>query len=205
MVKSLAQEQFELKHQEEVELAKRELERRSLDIIRVYNPLEHTFPFMYNRYWHRIPAKSTKDLPRYLAIHFFKHICDKMIGDQINTEGEALKALREKQMGKQFLDHYEENVQIWDRTPKMNDPELIEQIKKVVIKGIVEEYGMDEPEPELREFDKPLDFRPLHEQVFATIDKVVADVVPDEKLKPVDIPNPKQPVMSKTDLEREIA
>jgi len=171
-VKSLAQEQFEEKHAYEMELATRELKRRSFDVIRVYNPLDHTFSFMYDRFWHRIPAKTYKDLPRYLAMHFFKKICDDMIGAQIMKKGEELKKLREAQLGQPFLDHYEENVQIWDRTPKLNDPDLIEQIKKVVLIGLVEEYGMEEPEPETREPEKPTDFRPLHEQIFSSIDKI---------------------------------
>lgn len=174
MPKTLAQEAFDLQHANELELALRELARRSHDIIRVYNPLDHTFSFMYDRYWHRIPAKSEKDLERYLAKHFFKKICDKMIGDQIMLKGEELKALREKQLGTQFLDKYEENIMIWDKVPKLDDPDMIEQIKQVVILGVVEEYGMDEPdelEPQI--IDKPIDYTPLHEQIFSTVDKKI--------------------------------
>ncbi len=176
MAKSLQQEEFDIKHANEVELAKRELARRALDTIRVYNPLDHTFAFMYDRYWHRIPAKSYKDLDRYLAVHFFKKICDYMIGQQIMAKGEELKAVREKQLGKQYTDKYEENIQIWDRTPKLNDPELIQQIKAVVLVGVVEEYGAEEPEPEARIPDEPLDYRPMHERIFDTIDKTSAPV-----------------------------
>lgn len=188
MAKTLQQEEFDIKHANEVELAKRELTRRALDTIRVYNPLNHTFSFMYDRYWHRIPAKSYKDLDRYLAIHFFKKICDKMIGDQIMVQGEELKKVREAQMGHQFLDHYEENVQIWDKTPKLDDPDLIEQIKKVVLIGLVEEYGMDEPEPEERVADAALDYRPLHEQIFSTIDNKIAPEMPTEPREPIVAP-----------------
>ena len=206
LFKSQEEEQFYYRHESEVELAKRELQRKSLDTILVYNPLEHTFAFMYDRYWHRVPAKTERRFPRYLALRFFKAICDKMIGDQIMQQGEALKALREKQMGKQYLDHYEENVQIWDRTPKINDPEIIDQIKKTVIKGVVEEYGMDEPEPEVRIMDKPTDFRPMHEQIFSDIGTYSSDG--DIKL-PGEMDNmpqePQEPKKtSKTDLAREI-
>ncbi len=181
MAKTLAQEEFDIKHANEVELAKRELTRRALDTIRVYNPLKTTFAFMYDRYWHRIPPESYKDLDRYLAIHFFKKICDYMIGQQIMVKGEELKKVREAQMGHQFLDHYEENVEVWDKTPKLDDPDLIEQIKRVVLIGVVEEYGMDEPEPDLRVPDAALDYRPLHEQIFSTIDNKIA---PDEPVAP---------------------
>lgn len=196
MAKSLQQEEFDIKHANEVELAKRELARRALDTIRVYNPLDHTFAFMYDRYWHRIPAKSYKDLDRFLAIHFFKKICDFMIGQQIMTKGEELKALREKQLGKQYTDKYEENLQIWDRTPKLNDPELIEQIKAVVLVGVVEEYGADEPEPEQRIPDAPLDYRPMHERIFDSIDnKIVSTETPSVPLnRPIDQPRVEVPL-----------
>lgn len=210
MAKSLSQEAFEIKHANEMELAKRELTRRALDTIRIYNPLDHMFAFMYDRYWHRVPAHATKDVDRYLAVHFFKKICDFMIGQQIMLKGEELKALREKQMGKQFLDKYEENVQIWDRQPKLNDPDLIEQIKSVVLLGVVEEYGMDEPEAEEQVAEKPMDFRPLHEQIFSSIDKVVAtetvakQYTPESPVKPIEeILDPK-PETKKKELEKEI-
>ena len=171
--KSLEEEQFLAKHNAEVALATRELERRKNDTIRIYNPLDHTFSYMQDGYWHTIASKTTDDVPRYLAIHFFKKICDYMIGQQAMLKGKALKELREKQMGQQYLDHYQENVEIWDRMPKQNDPDLIEQIKKVVILGMVREYGMDQlPEQRERVADKPQDFRSIHEQVLDSIDRI---------------------------------
>ena len=174
--KSLTQEQFDQKHAEEVEIAKRELERKSHDNIRIYNPMEHSFRYMYDRYWHTVPAKSYKDVQRYLAIHYFKKICDYMIGQQILAKGEELKKLRERQLGKQYLDKYEENTQVWDRVPRLNDPELIEQIKGIVIVGLVEEYGMEEPEPDLREPIAPIDFRPMHEQIMGEIKPISSEM-----------------------------
>lgn len=211
MAKTLAQEAFEIKHANEVELAKRELTRRALDTIRIYNPLDHTFSFMYDRYWHRIAPHAYKDVDRYLAIHFFKKICDFMIGQQITLKGEELKALREKQMGKQFLDKYEENVQIWDRQPKLNDPDLIEQIKNVVLIKVVEEYGMDEPEEELQVADKPMDFRPLHEQIFNSIDtmpqreEVAKQYTPASAVKPIEEILNTKPEIKKKELEKEVS
>lgn len=189
--------------QNQLELAKRELERRSHDRIRVYNPLDTTFSFMYDRYWHRVPAKSYRDFERYLAIRFFKKICDYMIGQQQMVKGQELKELREKQLGQQFLDKYEENVQIWDKVPKLNDPDLIEQIKQVVLIGVVEEYGMDEPPLEPEVHDNPQDMRGLHEQIFSSIDTIKAPEH-QEMLKPVEnVPTPKKPT-SKTELAKEV-
>lgn len=155
----------------EMEMRRREAARRSMDTIRVYNPLDTTFSFMYDRYWHRVPAKSEKDFPRYLAMHFFKKISDEIINNKIQTEGQALKAKREKETGQEFKDPYEENVQVWDKMPKLNDPKLINDIKKTVIVGMVEEYGMDQV-PEEKTPDGPVDFRPIHEQAFDDINQV---------------------------------
>lgn len=211
---------YAAKHEAEVELAKRELERSSFDTVRVYNPLPIMFSFQRNGYWHRIAARSQKDFPRYLARHYFKKIADKMIGDQQSKKGEELKALREQQMGQQFLDHYEENIQVWDKVPKMNDPELLEQIRKVVIVGLVEEYGMEEPPmdelPNSGNVD--IQFRSVHQKVFddydmpklgatpvvdnttladdprtqAMLDELHAKPLPEKKAKP-----------TKSDLEKE--
>lgn len=178
------QEEFEQKHNVEMEIATRELKRRSMDTIRVYNPLDTQFSFMYDRYWHRVPAKTEKDFDRYLAMHFFKKICDYMIGQQILAKGEELKAIREKQMGKQYLDKYEENTEVWDRVPTMNDPDLINEIRKIVIVGLVEEYGEDMPEEDLREPEAKIDFRPLHEQAFENIGRV--PTTPVDTVKPLD-------------------
>lgn len=199
MAKSIAQEEFDVKHANEVELAKRELTRRQLDTIRIYNPLDHAFVFMYDRYNHKIPAKSTKDLDRYLANHFFKKICDYMIGEQILKEGEELKKLREQQMGKQFLDKYEENVQIWDRVPKLNDADLIQQIKDVVVLGLVEEYGMDQIEEEERVPEQALDYRPIHEQIFSAEDKRVP-----KQAEPIIKPFDDKPKKEKEQLAKEV-
>ncbi len=173
--KSIQQERFDVQHANEMELATRELIRRSHNTIRVYNPLDTTFSFMYDRFWHRVAAKSYKDMDQYLALKFFKNICDKMIGDQIQKKGQELIDLRIKQFGSAYKDHYEENVEVWDRTPKMNDPELIAQIKKLVLIGVVEEFGaqnidMAEPVPE-----PVTDYRSIHEQMFDNLEPISAN------------------------------
>ena len=154
-----------------MEVVKRELARQALDTIRVYNPMETTFSFMYDSYWHRVPAKSYMDMERFLARHYFKKICDYMIGQQIAVKGKELKAMREKQMGHEYTDHYQENLDVWEQTPKMNDPNLIEAIRKVVIIGVVKEYGAEAPEPQ-EQVTPSMDMRSLHEQIFDQIGKV---------------------------------
>lgn len=182
MDEQIRQQQREL----QMELNRREMQRKSQDVIRVYNPLDVKFNFKYDGYPQSVAAKSTKDFPRYLAVHFFKKIADYMIGQQQRLKGEELKALREKQFGKSFLDAYEENIEVWDRVPKLDDPDLLKEIRDTVILGLVEEYGFDVTE-EPQEPTKPLDFRPMHDQLFAEMDK---------RIDP-DVKEPQKPLKSK--------
>ncbi len=148
------------KQEADMELVRREMARISRDIIRVYNPLDFPFKFKWDSYPQSIPAKGTKDIERYLAMAYLKKIAQYMIGEQIMLKGKELLELREKQLGKQFLDKYEENKEVWDKTPKMNDPELIKAIGETVILGLVEEYGMEDVvdnEQPLEKKDTPYD------------------------------------------------
>jgi hypothetical protein len=177
-------EELKQKRELQMEMNRREMERTSLDTIRVYNPLDVKFTFKYDGYTHSVNAKSEKDFPRYLARHFFKKICDYMIGLQVTLKGEELKALREKQLGKSFLDKYEENIEIWNRTPRMDDPDLVKQMRDTVILGLVEEYGYDEvPEPE--ESIKKVDFRSMHDQIFSEQDKRVSQTPSSAPKRPL--------------------
>jgi len=160
----------------EMEIARREVERSSHDLWQVYNPLDRPFRFMYNRYWHSVPAKSYKNFEKFLMRAFLRAISNEMINEQIAAKGNELMTLRKKQFGQQFMDHYEENVQIWDRVPKVNDPELVNQVANIVIIGLVEEFGLEEPEPEQIQRDLPQDFAPVHDRVLAGfMDRVASE------------------------------
>lgn len=188
-----------LKREASMELVRREMQRKSLDTIRIYNPLDRPFRYMYDGFWHQVPAKGTKDEPRYLAMHFFKKISNELIGQQMIAKGEELLKLREKQLGKSFIDKYEENREIWDRTPRMDDPELLKKIAEIVIVGVVEEYGMELPE-ETAQPTKPVDLRSIHDQIFSSVDiKRVPQEEPTPVIQPSTPPteSPKYPINKK--------
>jgi ribosomal protein S17E len=172
----LSGEELKQRIQMEMEIARREVERSSHDLWQVYNPLDKPFRFMYNRYWHSVPAKSYKNFEKFLMRAYLRAISNEIINQQINKKGEELMELRKKQFGQQFMDHYEENVQIWDRVPKINDPELINQIANICIIGLVEPFGLEEPEPEQIQRDLPQDFAPVHDRVLAGfMDRVASE------------------------------
>ena len=169
-------EQQKIMRERQMELTRREMQRKSLDTIRVFNPLDHKFKFMYDSYWFYVDAKKYKDFPRYLAIHYFKKISEFMIGQQALKEGDELLKMREQQFGKSFIDKYVENKEVWDKVPKLNDPDLLKVIRDQVIKGVVTEYAMDLPEENPALATKPPDMRSLHEQLFEGINKKVVEI-----------------------------
>lgn len=183
----------------QMELNRREMYRKSLDTIRIYNPLDHTFRYMYDGFWHQVPAGGTKDEPRYLARHYFKKIAEYMIGQQILKDGEELLKLREKQLGKAFLDKYEENKEVWDKTPRLDDEKLLKEIRDVVILGVVEEYGLDLPEEVPAERRANLDFKPLNDQIFDEVDRPVFDEV-EKEVVDTPVEEKKYPINKKKDL-----
>lgn len=168
--------------QRELQMAanRREMERRSLDILRVYNPLDIRFNYMHDSRWHSVEPKSYKDITRALAAHYFKKIAQHIIGEQQLQKGEELLKLREKQFGKTFLDKYEENKEVWDRVPRLDDPDLLKQIYETVIIGVVEEYGMEVPE-EIPRQGTYIDYRSQQDQLFYTMpDKRISKPLPGE-------------------------
>jgi hypothetical protein len=159
----------------------RELERRKMDPFEVYNPLDHDFVFMQDRYNHVVPAHSTKQMPRYLARHYAEKIVEAMINDQIALTGEALKKKREEQMGTQFLDKYVENVEVWNKVPKVNDPELVALHMKSLRIHKIADYGMDqEAQQEQPIALEALDNRSSYEKAFDDISEEQLGVVPKE-------------------------
>lgn len=160
-------------------LVRREMERKSLDVIRVYNPLGEPFRFMYDSRWFSVPAKGTKDIERFLARHYFHKIAEFIIGQQMLEKGEELLARREKQGQPPFLNKYDENKAIWDNTPRLDNPELLEKIGDSVILGLVEEYGLDLPEA-FEEVTKQ-STETLSDQIFKKFDRKVADEVSYDK------------------------
>lgn len=145
--------------------SRREMMRRSLDTIRIFNPLDHPFRFYWDSFPWVVPAQGTKDVPRYIAMHYFKKMSDTLIGQQLLAQGAELLAMREKQFGKRFNDKYEENTEVWDRVPKLNDPELMAAVMERVILGVIEEYGLEQL-PVAGDKLTQLDYRSDHDAMF---------------------------------------
>lgn len=169
-----------VKKEQDMQLRRREWARFSQDIIRVYNPLDIDFRFLYDGYPNTVKAKSYKDIERYKARLYVKKISQYIIGEMQQNVGTSLITKRRKRGLDEILEPYQENRQIWDKTPRLNDPKLLEQIISEVVIGLVEEYGKEEPLPEQRVTPRnPLES--TQESIFSKLTKVKID---DDKTKP---------------------
>ena len=143
-----------------------EIERRSKDIYRCYNPLDIDFKFKQDSVWFKIPAKGFKEWEAYLAGHYYKKISEYIIGQLISEQGEAMLEERRTKGLADFLNKYDENRAIWDNVPRMDNKELLQTVYDQTVVGLVEEYGMESSPVEEQVQNAPSDLTAL-EQIFA--------------------------------------
>jgi len=55
------------------------------EAIKFYNPTDEDFVGMWDSEPYDVKAKSTINLPSYIAEHFAKHLINKMLSEQINS------------------------------------------------------------------------------------------------------------------------
>jgi len=122
----------------------RELERKSQDTIKVYNPTSSDFEVKWNGYLWRFVGKGTDTgsgmgctiVPRYIANHYIRNMCDVLI----NKESEkVLSAAKKKYTGNNW-NQEEERLAL-----RTNNPTLIEKYTRILWKGKMKDYGMDRP------------------------------------------------------------
>jgi hypothetical protein len=167
-------------------LYKRELEDRSQDIWRVYNPLEIDFKFKYDSRWFTVKAKSTWDKEYYLCRQFFTKISEYIIGQMMIEKGQAMLDERKAKGMVEILNKYDENRQIWDNTPRTDNREILEKLRDEIILGIVEVYGGESAPEEETKMVIPSN-ESVVDQVFNAANKVLVNKANEEKplIKPL--------------------
>jgi len=167
------------------ELFHRELERRSLDIIRVKNPDTTDFFAEWDkRYW-RVPANGTLDVPRYIAIKYCK---DKAV-DTINKVNAKMHSQEMEDRQKKGLPPFEsgwhEQAATYDqpRYPKTNDRELLSKLYGEYWVGLVYEYGKDAPMQAPNQPEETLDMTPIELKIIKELENRRVDVVVPEPVK----------------------
>lgn len=123
----------------------REMERKSNDECMIYNVLPDDFVVNWDGRTFVVPGndndkgygKGTLIVPRYIALHYLKHMTDNMINRDWEARVKKDKAEYEKK-GEWFG---QKELQI---APRTNNQELREKYMKMLWGGVVREFGKDE-------------------------------------------------------------
>jgi hypothetical protein len=117
------------------------------DILRVKNPLDKDFTFIYDQLPVTVPAQGTKDMERY----FVRRYIDAMIGHIYNLFAEAKMKDAEESFKRTHPDVMDDpyliNTQIYDKMKRSDDPLFQKQVINDCIVGVVKKYGSDRQLP----------------------------------------------------------
>lgn len=205
------------------EALKRELYRKSMDRIRVYNPTDKDFTIVWGteKYKFVVPnrnkdsgwGKGQAVLERYLAEKYARDmknlLIHKMADDALAETTKKLEAAG--------VDSY-----LWKANEsfaqsgkyKTDNPDLIKQIYNEIWLGVEEEYGLDTIEDADQGYAS--DLRPVEEQILSTLDRKASPRASSEQIltqenvsqtKPVDAPitEQKYPINKKKKLLEEVS
>jgi hypothetical protein len=134
------------------DVVKRELARRSHDIILVHNPTNEDFFIKWDAYQHGPVPNKNKDvghgkgnlgLERYLGMKYIKDMTDKILQDRIDKEvNKELKKRRDEKLPE--LDPYDKNIMISGivgRVGRTDNKENRLEVYKLLYLGLVREFG----------------------------------------------------------------
>ena len=171
------------------EAFKRELYRKSMDRIRVYNPTDkdHVIVWGTEKYKFIVPNKN-KDtgwgkgqavIERYLAEKYARDMKNYLIHKMAD---DTVKAMADK-MEKMGVDS-----SLWKANEtfaqsgkyKTDNPELIKQIYSEIWLGVEEEYGLNTVEDDDNSFTS--DLRPVEEQILSTMDRKASPRAENEQI-----------------------
>jgi hypothetical protein len=120
----------------------REMKRKALDTIRIYNPLEQDKTIIWDGFPHVVKAHQETSFPRYLAEKATYEIVVDLINNYTTEKIEEELKKRAK-AGLKTFDNYEKNVEVIDRLPRTDNEELLRKYYPLVWLGVEAEYGMD--------------------------------------------------------------
>jgi len=167
------------------ELYHRELERRSLDIIRVKNPDTQDFFAEWDKRFWRVPADGTLDVPRYIAIKYCK---DKAV-DTINKINEKMHIKDMEERASKglpaFASKWEEEQATYaqPRYPKTGDRELLSKLYSEYWLGLVYEYGKDQPQQVMNQATEELDMTPIELKIIKELEGRKVDITTPEPIR----------------------
>ena len=163
--------------QQEIEKLRRDLRRRSLDQIRVYNPLEIPFTTIYDGFTYVVRQASEGIFLRYIAEKWMREFCDYMINaeekEQVDAENDKRKKKGWQIMTPQERDEFDVRNKLLT-----SDNEKRIRYMKMIYKGVSQEHGLDIPEGVPVKTDR----RPQDEKILDQLDKEmgIRDMLPED-------------------------
>lgn len=189
----------------------REMYRKSLDTIRVYNPTDQDYSVVWDGFKHVIPSKNRdagqgkgqRLLPRYIAEKYVRDMKNKLIYEEGEQKVKQLLEDAPKELKIKYEADPYERQKLYDMAPRVDNPTEIAKWYKVLWLGVEEQYGLDSPEstsqPEMQ------DQRPIEEQILEQMETKNPDeldiepVIKDQPTQPLiqEIPEAKYPINKK--------
>ena len=191
------------------EAAKREailknLEARSNDTYLIYNPTDEDFYIPWNGLVHGPVPSRNKDLghgagksiqPKYLAMHYVKHMTDRMMNKTMDDAVLAENTTREK-AGRGLMNPQEKET--FETPYRLDNEEKRSAIQKTLVLGLVQRFGVaKEAMGNVQNYDR----RPLEEKLFDD----QAYVETDQEVRTQSVPSKSDVEKRKADVLSEVS
>ena len=125
------------------EAFKRELQRRSLDECKVFNPTSQDYTVYWDNHPFRIPANGEAIFVRYICDRYMTEMTDKQLTFK-SDENVRMENERRIKKGMALMDKHTEQP-AFEANFQINKPELRKPILATLWGGVVKEYGKDMP------------------------------------------------------------
>lgn len=152
----------------------REMERKSNDRIRIYNPTDEDFAVWNNGLKWIIPNKS-RDVgygdgqyvcPRYIANTYLTHMTDHILTKQMDEAADLENEKRREKGQPEMTKYAGGDLERFQMSWRIDDPAKRQPIMREIWLGVEEEYGIDEAVEE----QKVRDERPSDEKFIESLD-----------------------------------
>jgi len=159
--------------QENLNKLRRELQRRSLDQLKLFNPLKEEFNTTFDGFVHVVPPQKEAIFPRYVAEKWMKEFIDYMINEE---ERVAVETENSKRRGKGWepLNPQERDQLALRQKLITSNVEKRTKYMKKIYRGISKEYGLDLPVIEPKKISR----MPVDEEILKSLDEemgIIAD------------------------------
>jgi hypothetical protein len=145
------------------------------DVMRVKNPLNEDFSFVYDGLPVVIPAGGTRDMERYFLRVFIPEMIGHIYNQFAAPKMEEMKEKFERTHPDIMSDPYLINEQIYLKMKRSDDPEFQKKVCEDCIVGVVKKYGSDRQLPRQQQVGKLDPNTPLYMKYIEDFKTVIVD------------------------------